>query len=212
MQYSTNSNEAMRSIIRSKATLIGQYRQARLELEQRYNTLTHTGFELKRLKIQRDAAVEERADLQKKIDLGLSDRATRTRLALLDVDIEEFDHNLRSTCELVQDVRREYAVCQQEIERITNAAGTDLGQLPDDVFQSGMTTEYRRNLIRHVAARTLQPITGLPWEAIETVLEIPEADRPEYIALLHETQQQFVNSFQPSNKSFANEHFNTETP
>jgi hypothetical protein len=204
MQYSTNSNAAMVSIIRGKPTLIGQYRQAKLEIWRRSQDLEAAKLELQKQELKLKLAqldIEIRSEMDTALPKGktpmlieLDEQRAITKRAIAEIDAESLKRAIINSQELAKDTQREIEICERELERIreeATAIGIDIESLSEQAFQALMGEDYRIKRGRYFAAQTLAPQIGWSPAAIEEFLEIPEADRPAVMA----AQQAFLSGF-----------------
>lgn len=192
MQYSPNSDEAVRALIRACPTLAGQYRQARLHLRDREEALRTHQIERSRHEHHRTLKEAERDSL---INLCPADpdehKVWAAKVALLELDLAQAQMGINYASDLVEDALREVSVCRAEIERINQEFGQDLGALPEAEFQQLMGLDFRQKRIRWIAARTLSASYGLPPDAMEALLEIPAQERVDYLV----AHNQFLAAF-----------------
>lgn len=177
MQYSTNSNEALRFTIRSHPTLAGQYRQAMVQARDRLQALE--AFRLSSAKIEQSILIDQcRLDqVQKTQPSPLNIAIWQAELELQKIEIEEKKQHLKQSLDLVEDARREVTVCNQEIDRIKEESNCDFAVMPLAEFQELMVDDFRQRKARAIAANL---IMGGP-AAIEMLIELPEVDRCDYL-------------------------------
>lgn len=184
MQYSSNSNEALRSLIRSCPTLIGQYRQAKLQIRDRTIALQQYDFALRR----HDLTINQKEKLR---DCFHQSGDCDDEAALINLEIAEAKFGIDRTNELIDDAVREIKVCEQELDRIRQESDIDFSELSQDEFQKLMVAEFRQKRVRWIAARTIAPQLGIPPESAEVLLELPEDDRESYLRKHHELVSSF---------------------
>lgn len=183
----------MRSLIRARPTLVGQYRQAKLEMFRREQDLQAVGFQLRRdeqeLKLAQ-IAVEEFAEV--------NTEKLECQKELASIASEEMALKLVTTAKLAADTKRELQVCADELRRIYDEAqtllGVDLETLTEPQFQALMAEEFRAKRSRFFAAQFLAPQLGVAAGAIEEFLEIPESERGEIMQLQNAYIQSFIGS------------------
>lgn len=188
MQFSTNSDAAILQTIRAGCTLAGQYRLAVLQKRDRQAALTEWHY----TKSKSDAEIRLKQTEYKQLEVGflaedepLERAKLEAQLDMLRLEIEQIQVSLQQCSELVEDALREIAVCDREIARINASHGSDMSTLPASEFQKLMTSEHALKTARWIAARTLSAQTGVPIDAAELLLELPEADRGEIFKLQH---------------------------
>lgn len=194
----------MISIIRGKPTLIGQYRQAKLELWRRSQDLEAAKLELQKQELKLKLAqldIEIRSEMDATMPKGksplaleLEEKRAVTKRAIAEIDTESLKRAILNSQELAKDTQREMQVCERELERIkdeANAIGIDIENLSDKAFQALMGEDYRIKRGRYFAAQTLAPQLGWSPGAVEEFLEIPESDR----AAVLDAQKAFLSGF-----------------
>lgn len=199
MQYSSNSDAAMRSLIRARPTLIGQFRQANLELFRRQQDLQAVGFQLRKdeqnLRIAQ-IEVEEMAITCGMLGARSNGEKIECQRKLAEITAEEMALKLQTTSELAADTKRELRVCVSELERIVLEGqallGVNLELLDEAQFQALMAEEFKAKRSRYFAAQFLAPQLGVSAGALEELLEIPEDDRAEIMQLQTAYIQGFV--------------------
>jgi hypothetical protein len=187
VQYSSNSNAAMVAIIRSRPTLIGQYRQAKLEVWRRQQDLESVALQLQKEEIELELAKLQTPTL------GI-DAETRLKIKLAAIAAAEMSRKIQTTADLAKDTQRELQICEVELNRIraeAEAIGLNLDELSESQFQILMAEEFKAKRARYFAAQFLAPQIGVMAGAIEEFLEIPEADRRDIIQL----QSAYMNGF-----------------
>ncbi len=181
MQYSTNSDEALRFTIRSQPTLSGQYRQAVLQIRDRLQALENFKFSAAKAEQTLSIARIRREQHRLKKPTGAVEFGTieiwQAELNLLDIEIQQKTAELKQGFDLVDDAEREVEVCRREIERINIEANTDFAEMESSDFQVLMADDFRDRKSRAIAS---QLIAGSPT-AIEMLIELPEGDRPDYL-------------------------------
>jgi hypothetical protein len=194
VQYSSNSNEAMRSIVRSKPTLVGQYRQAILEFEKRSHDLQRAALSLEK---QRQEIRLKRVQLGKLIAQISDAEELQCRQTIATLEIQEAELDLNQTIKLTADAERELQVCQDEIERIKAIAPVDFATLDENQFQFLMSEEFKLRRVRHLVAQTVSHAIGFRPEVIEVLLEIPDEERSEYFQLHQEMAAGLLSAIAP---------------
>ena len=197
MQYSSNSNEALRWLVRSQPTPAGQYRQARLQMEDRLAALRANELNLK--KIEANIALKELSIREKDFGIGglvwtsaiasgmasdIDKERARQEIVLLRIEIEEMEDERADAARLVADARREMEFCQSELQRILDTTGLDFKD-PEE-FQAQMAQDFHERQIRHLAAGRLALQLGISREDALLVLEAPTEYRGVYICKLLE--------------------------
>lgn len=193
MQYSTNSDEALRFMIRSQPTVAGQYRQAVLQIRDRLLALENFKFSVAKAE-QALALTRIRLEQhQRKKPVGVLTfgeiEIWQTELNLFDIEIQQKTSELKQGFDLVDDAEREVEVCRREIERCNTEASTDFAEMGSDDFQRLMSDDFRDRKARAISS---QLIAGSPT-AIEMLIELPEGDRADYLERVS-TLVQEVNS------------------
>lgn len=200
MQFSTNSDEAIRALIRACPTPIGQYRQAMIQARDRAMALQQFEFGKKRKERQIAIMEAEREQILSSAATGVAEAQIRAnRAALIELDIQEASFELSSTEQLVGDAQRELRVCHSEIDRIQRDTGIRFDLLSESEFQGLMTEDFQQKRLRWIASRTLAAQMGIPAEAAEAFLEIPVNERLDYfrkhadlLTEFNQTLDQFV--------------------
>lgn len=181
MQYSSNSDAAMRAIIRSRPTLVGQYRQAQLEIHRRSQDLQAVTFQLRREQIDLEMARLEVAKAREECGTGIDAEIAQCRQEKAAIDAEEIEFKIKTTSKLAADTEREIRVCQDELSKILEEGrsllGVDLSQINEAGFQTLMAEEFNAKRSRFFASQFLSTYTGLQPGVIEELLEMPESDR-----------------------------------
>ena len=177
MQYSTNSNEAIRHTIRSCPTLAGQYRQANIQLRDRQQALRAYTLGTMKAKEEMEISLLRLEQHRKKRHRGIEDAIAQREAKVLAIEIQEKELALQDASDLEEDCRREIAVCQDEMERICREAGVDFAALPPADYQDHMTTDYQVKHARWLAAGVLSQQLRMPVDRCDALLELPEGDR-----------------------------------
>lgn len=182
MQYNTNSDAAIRAIIRACPTLIGQYRQAALQKRDRELALQQYQFAAKKQDIDLGLKLLEIEELEADKSGDRIDKRRRELLVQrLLVEIAEIEADAANTRELLDDALREVRVCDEELQRIVGELGTDPEALTTAEFQALMADEYREKVVRAIAAPVLAGHLGLTVESTVALLEVPLEERANYL-------------------------------
>jgi hypothetical protein len=180
MQYSSNSNAGLAALIFSHPTPAGQYRQAMLQVRDRQHALED--FDLERRKQEQTILVKQAERLQVlavHTKTVAEEQMQVAKAALIELEIEYATRQIQRTQELVDDALRELAFCQRAIEIICQQSQIDFQKLDEMGFQQLMAIDFAKKRDRWIASRILAMQAGLPIDAAEMLLEIPESERRE---------------------------------
>jgi hypothetical protein len=198
MQYSNNSNAAIRDLIGACPTYVGQYRQALVQIRERQHTLDVYTLDQKKqnLRINLLKIEQQRLESGAKSATNPLDVADfEIKAQLKGVEIEEIQLELSAQVDLVRDAYREIEVCKEEIARLSSEAGVWFENLPESEFQDLMTQEFKFKRLRWLVGRSLSPVLGVPPEALEVILEISDTERAEFLSLHHQLLQTLTPHF-----------------
>lgn len=189
-QYSSNSNAAVEAIIKAHPTLIGQYRAAWMHITDREDSLVEqrigealTYNKIAQLELTKEQLMQKLSQLE---EGGFEYRRVTLQVQGLTLRIEKAGVDLGRAQRLVSDAIRERDIAKQQLQRIIQDAGVEIGELTSDQFQLLMTEEYNRKLDRWLVAHTTAPQLGIAPEAIEHLLEL-SPERLQEVILSHQT-------------------------
>lgn len=184
LQLSSNSDAALAALIRANPTPAGRYRQAAMHLRDRLQALqTHERNE-RRAELRIAGLRLEQKRLERELGSETEQAIAKNKAALIEIDIEEGEAELRLSRDLVDDARREADVCVSEIEAIRVETGIDFENMPAVVFQVHMHDEFRQKRIRWLAAGYLGPRLGIPVDRMEAILEYSPEERAALFAAI----------------------------
>lgn len=186
IQLSSNSNEALRLVIASRPTAIGQYRQAYMQYIDRVSALRACEFNLRRISAKLKLKAAEKNQIKELIEQELNPNrilAYEANIELLDIDTEELMSQTQELTEQIDDAQREAVFCKSVMDQIVQEVGIDFSSLTTEEFQHYMIEETKQFQSRKLAAGVLSRTTGLSPSVTEALLDLPPEDLVEMLKL-----------------------------
>lgn len=175
MQFSTNCDEAIRLEIRSAPTLAGQYRKARLIINDRQYALDQWSIDHEKslLEIQK---LEIFAELKRSAGSPVGEIEAKQ----LELDIRKIKLSLAQSALLIEDSEREKAAAIQEMIAINQQAGVDFDQLPIEEYQAQMGSDLHDRKLRNIMASIYAVQSGIPPTVFMELMELPPESLARY--------------------------------
>jgi hypothetical protein len=192
-QLSSNTDEAVRLLIRSQPTLIGQYVFAMRQKLDREQALEGSRLDARRGNIALRRLYLQRGRLEAQIRVGQNPEFLQCDLDAVLLDIEEAESQAALQSALDRDCQREIALCEAELQRIEAANGGSFSELDKAAFQGQMAGNTHGIYAMKMAAVSLAKMLDIPIEVATLLIEIPPESRPAiwraYQAQLHSVGQ-----------------------
>ncbi len=175
MQFSTNCDEAIRLEIRSAPSLAGQYRKARLIINDRQYALDQWSIDHEKslLEIQK-------LELFAQIKRNAGSPVGEIEAQQIELDIRKIRLSLAQSAQLIEDTEREKAAAIREMIAINQQAGCDFDKLPIEEYQSQMSGDLHDRKLRNIIASIYSAQVGIPPTVFLELMELPPESLARY--------------------------------
>ncbi|MGL5064652.1 MAG: hypothetical protein ACRC62_32115 [Microcoleus sp.] len=175
MQFSTNCDEAIRLEIRSAPSLAGQYRKARLIINDRQYALDQWSIDHEKslLEIQKFKIFAE-------IKRAAGSPVGEIEARQIELDIRKIELSLAQSARLIEDAEREKAAAIREMIAINQQAGVDFEQLPIEEYQAQMGSDLHDRKLRNIMASIYAVQSGIPPAVFMDLMELPPESLARY--------------------------------
>jgi hypothetical protein len=183
IQLSTNSNTQLDWIYSAQPTPIGKHRACYLQALDKERALVNAEFEVRKLaqqvKIKKAELVIQDVSIDKAEAAGDMPAANylKAQKELVEIEIEELESGIEFIAIQRADAERELNHCRQLMTRACEEAGINFELIDEETYQQLMGENVRLNTGRKLTAQLLESIIGMPSSFIETITELPAADR-----------------------------------